>query len=146
VHTPTHPHTDTHIPTQPYTPYTHTHANRRFTIRTLSRLTLSITVTETVLKAHGSLWLQTETMEIERGSHEDMIHPPFSTLYILRQKRLLSLLSYLWHYNTSLQLTITEHTLYRTVEKTFDVKISSHHGTPLWLNAHTIALITFGIP
>jgi len=122
VHTPTHPHTDTHIPTHSYTSYTHTHANRRFTIRTLSRPTLSITVTETVLKAHGSLWLETETMEIERGSHgvnssiDSMIHPPFSTLYFDKS-------SYCRYSaisgttSTSLQLTITEHTLYRNVER-----------------------------
>ena len=43
--------------------------NVSFTIRILSRLTLSITVTETVVKAQRSLWWVTETMEVEGGSH-----------------------------------------------------------------------------
>jgi len=45
--------------------------NIQFTNRTLSRPTLSITVTETVLKAQGSPWWKTETMQVESGSHRN---------------------------------------------------------------------------
>jgi len=38
-------------------------------IRILSRPTLLITVTDTIVKAQGSLWWGTERMEIESGSH-----------------------------------------------------------------------------
>jgi len=43
--------------------------NIQFTFRILLRPTLSITVTETVLKAKISRWCDTETMEVESGSH-----------------------------------------------------------------------------
>ena len=43
--------------------------NIQFTIRILLRPTLWITVTETVVKAQGSLWWETEMMEVESGSH-----------------------------------------------------------------------------
>jgi len=64
-------------------------------------------------------------MEVESGSHRGQ------TILLLAHStstnHLLSLLSYLWHYNRYfLSLAITEHTLHRTLEKTFDVKISHH--------------------
>ena len=40
-----------------------------FAICILSRPTLSITVTETIVKAHGSRWWETEMMEVESGCH-----------------------------------------------------------------------------
>ena len=43
--------------------------NIQFTVRILSRPTLLITVTETVVKAQGSLRWETETMVVESGSH-----------------------------------------------------------------------------
>jgi len=43
--------------------------NVQFTVRTLSIPTLLITVTETVVKAQGSLRWEIETMEVESGSH-----------------------------------------------------------------------------
>ena len=43
--------------------------NIQFTIHILSRPTLSITVTETVLKAKVSQWWETVTMEVESESH-----------------------------------------------------------------------------
>jgi len=45
--------------------------NIQFTIRILSRPTLSITVTETVVKAQISLRWEIEMMEVESGSHLD---------------------------------------------------------------------------
>jgi len=44
--------------------------NLHFTIRILSRPTLSITVTETVAKAQRSLRWEIETMEVKSGSHQ----------------------------------------------------------------------------
>ena len=41
----------------------------QLTVRILSRPTLSVTVTETVVKAQGILRWETETMEVESGSH-----------------------------------------------------------------------------
>ena len=38
-------------------------------IHILSKPTLWITVTETIVKTQGSLWWETETMEVEGGSH-----------------------------------------------------------------------------
>jgi len=71
--------------------------NIQFTIRILLRPTLSMTVTETVVKVQISLQWEIETMEVESGSHRDqtILLSARST----RQKHLLSLLSYLWHYN-----------------------------------------------
>ena len=43
--------------------------NTRFMNCILSRPTLSIAVTETAVKAQGSLWRETETMEFESRSH-----------------------------------------------------------------------------
>jgi len=51
--------------------------NIQFTICILLRPTLSITVTETIVKAQGSLPWETETMEVESGPGSN--HPPFST-------------------------------------------------------------------
>ena len=68
--------------------------NIQFTIRILSRPTLWITVTETVVKAQRSLRWE---MEFESGSHR--VKPSSFQHVALRQNRLLSLLSYLWHYN-----------------------------------------------
>jgi len=45
----------------------------QFTIRTLSRPTLSMTVTETVVKVQISLRWEIETMEVESGSHRQTI-------------------------------------------------------------------------
>ena len=80
----------------------------QFTICILSKPTLSITVIETVVKAQGSLWWETETMEVERSNH-----PPFSMQYIDK--------STYCHYSvisgtttgTLLSLIITEHTLHQ---------------------------------
>ena len=47
--------------------------NIQFTICISSRPTLSITVTGAVAKAGGSLWWETETMEVESGSHRGQI-------------------------------------------------------------------------
>jgi len=43
--------------------------NIQFTICILLRPTLSIAVTETLAKAQGSLWWETDMMEVESGSH-----------------------------------------------------------------------------
>ena len=53
--------------------------NIQFTIRTLSRPTLPITVTETVVKAQRNLRWEIEMMKVESGSHRGSNHPPFST-------------------------------------------------------------------
>ena len=136
--------------------------NIQFTICILLRPTLSITVTETVVKAQGSLRWETETisMEVESGSHWGQT----SLLSACRTstKRLLSLLSCLWHYNRYFTFTYDNRT-YPTLNCREDVwhqKISSHHErlnygkmaavsvTHMCAGSynHIIALITFGIP
>ena len=71
--------------------------NIQFTIRILSRPTLWMTVTETVVKAKRSLQWEIEMMEVKL--EVPVVKPsPFQHI-VLRQIRLLSLLSYLWHYN-----------------------------------------------
>ena len=67
--------------------------NIQFTIRTLSRPTLLITVTKTIVKAQRSLRWETEMMEVTRVKPSSFQH------VVLRQNCLLLLLSYLWHYN-----------------------------------------------
>ena len=55
-------------------------------------------MTETVLKAQVSQWWETETMEVESGSHQSQAILFLSTLYF-DKSTYMSLLSYLWHYN-----------------------------------------------
>jgi len=70
--------------------------NIHFTICILWRPTLLIAVTETAVKAQGSQWWETQTMEVRSGSHRGQIISYQHV--ILWQKGLLSLLSYLWYY------------------------------------------------
>jgi len=65
------------------------------------------------MKAQGSLQWETEMMEVKPSSFQHIV---------LRQKHLLLLLSYLWHYNRYFAFTHDNRTLHRTVEKMFDVK------------------------
>jgi len=69
----------------------------------ISRPTLSITVTETVVKAQRSLRWEIETMEVE--SKVTGVKPSSFKHVVLRQNCLLSLLSYLWHYNRHFAFT-----------------------------------------
>jgi len=71
--------------------------NIQFMIRILSRPTLWITVTEIVLKAQRSLrWeIETKVSKVEVTG----VKPSSFQHVVLRQNRLLLLLSYLWHYN-----------------------------------------------
>ena len=60
---------------------------------------LSIAVTETVVRAQGSLWWDTETMGVESGSHQGQTILLSAHTTSTCIKHLQSLLSYLWHYN-----------------------------------------------
>jgi len=127
----------------------------------LSRPTLSIAVTETIVKAQGSLWWDTEMMEVESESHQGQTI--LLSVHTTSTKVPTVTIIYLWHYNryfTSLSLMVTVHTLPWTVDKTLDVKFSSHlerlhYGKMAAVSvrrmctgsyAHLIALIIFCIP
>ena len=125
--------------------------NIQFTIRILPRPSLLITVTETVMKAHGSLQQVIETMEVESGSHQ------VQTIFLSAHSTLTKVPTVA----TSISLTITEHTLHRTLEKMFDIKTSCTHApyrdschfvivkalmVATRSYVHIIAPIHFGIP
>ena len=118
--------------------------NIQFKIRILSRPTLSITVTETAVKAQGSLQWETETisMEVESGSHWD-------------QTSLLSARS-----TSAKAPTVTTQPSLTLQQDVWRQKISIHHErlsygkmaavsvTHMYTGSYNriIALITFGIP
>ena len=83
--------------------------NIHFTIRILSRPTLSITVTETMEVESGSHRSQTILLSARSTSTKAPIYCRYSAISGTTT-------------GTSLSLTITEHPLHRTVERTFDVK------------------------
>ena len=130
--------------------------NIQFTIGTLSRPTLSITVTETIVKAQRRLQSEIETMEVESGSHrgQTILLSACSTAYY-RHSAISGTTA-----DTSLSLTITEHTLPEPWRRRLTSKISSYHGCLHYGKmaavsimrmhtgsyAHIIALINFGIP
>ena len=74
--------------------------NIQFTIYILSKPTLSITVTETALKAQGSRWWETEMMEVESRCQTILL-----SAHCTLTKAPQSLLSYLGHYNRYIAFT-----------------------------------------
>ena len=60
-----------------------------------------MTVTETVVKVQISIRWEIETMEVESGR----VKPSSFQHVVLQQNNLLSLLSYLWHYNRNFAFT-----------------------------------------
>jgi len=72
--------------------------NIQFMIHILLRPTLSITMTETVFKAQGSLWWETEMMEVESGSHQSQTILLSAHCASTKAPTVTTQL-YLWHYN-----------------------------------------------
>jgi len=79
-------------------------------------------VTETVVKAQGSLWWETEAMEVQSGSHRGQTILPSARSTLTKVPTVATQLSPALQPDTSLSLATTEHTLHRTIEKTFDIK------------------------
>ena len=75
------------------------------TNRTLSRPTLLIVVTETIVKARGGLRWEIESTEVESGSHRGQAIPLSARHVLLHGKSRLSLFSCLWHCNRYLTFT-----------------------------------------
>ena len=118
--------------------------NIQFTIRILLRPTLSMKVTKIAVKDQRSLRWETETMEVESGSHRGQTIAPFSTQYFDKAP-------------TSYNQQLTQQHLHLTqcwVQLTHWTQLTHNlgpgstypHERRTGSYAHIIALINFGTP